>query len=360
MGTSGGEPAGPLRAEVVVTRLPGDRWRVDYAFDRPVGAVVFGPPAAGYRERAWRPLSSGVRLALVSGREALVADEPVRALSVEVGRHTAYAADQYAPQVPFSNGGAALYLGFFGGSAEVDGAERPLDVRFQVQGREGDHVVAPEGPAGYAYVGPRAPAVVNGARLVVDPGAPPWLRAAFDHAARAAAGAFAERLGALAEPPLVLIGAGTLDGVGGVEIKGGVVGGQVVYLVEGRGLRTESAAARVLVERLVAHELAHVWQDAARPGGFDANAPWVHEGAAEAMALHALQASGLWTEAEAESYAARAAERCEASTAGRPLAEAVRGGAYDAVTTCGLGLFWGGDEEPFSTWLAWMGGKGRE
>jgi hypothetical protein len=63
---------------------------------------------------------------------------------------------------------------------------------------------------------------------------------------------------------------------------------------------------------LIAHELAHVWQNNVSRGGIGGNEAWVHEGGAEAIALAGLRGTGLFSEAEADAYAAKLIQECEA------------------------------------------------
>jgi hypothetical protein len=346
--------APPVKVQAVITRLTMDSWRVDYTFDTPVSGIAYGPPAAGYRARAWSVLTPGISLVAGDEREDLVAaDTAVSHLSVMVRRHTAYASDQYAPLVPFSDGGAALYLGYFAGDAILDGEEVPLDVDFGYVALPGEHVLPPngQGAGGYVYFGPQQPVVSGRARLLVDAGAPAWLHEALPRVTEATSRIFSDRLrGDLAAAPLVLVGAAEVDSAEGVSVKGGAVGDQFVMLLRGRGLNEGTAAMRGAFERLTAHELAHLWQLRAFPSAFQSDEPWLHEGAAEAMAVSALGAAGLWDSSQVTTFAEHAEERCRAALEGGTLPEAARRGSSEAIYGCGFGLYWSGGADPFLVW----------
>ncbi|HEU4699671.1 MAG TPA: hypothetical protein VFS40_10850, partial [Gemmatimonadales bacterium] len=102
----------PVKVRITVAHVAPGRWRVDYRFGTPVGGLVFDPPVAGYRATAWRPLTPGVRLdTLADGSEALVVDGAARTrLSVEVARFARFDHGRYVPQIPFTDGGTALFL----------------------------------------------------------------------------------------------------------------------------------------------------------------------------------------------------------------------------------------------------------
>jgi hypothetical protein len=341
-------------ADVALTRTAADTWRLDYTFDAPVAGIALGPSVAAYRQQAWRVVTPGVELVARDGGEALVASDSARSrIRVEVRRYTEYAPDGYAPLVPFTDGGAALYLGYFAGSVIRDGKEEPADFRFRFAGLPSERVLPPGGPGAgtYVYFGPQEPVALDHARLVVDPGAPAWLRDALLRVAGASTRVFTDRLGSgLPSAPLVLVGAGEMDRQEGFSVKGGAVGGQFVMLLRGRGLREETERARAGLERLTAHELAHLWQLHTLPAAFNDEEPWLHEGAAEAMAVYALGASGLWSQAQVEEFAGQTAERCRTALAGATLPEAKRQGNWDAVYACGFGLYWSAGADPLPVW----------
>jgi hypothetical protein len=78
-----------------------------------------------------------------------------------------------------------------------------------------------------------------------------------------------------------------------------------------------------------------------RHSAFDHDEPWQHEGAAEAMAVYALGAAGVWDSAQVAAFAATAKERCAAALGGKTLADVGKQGGQEAVYGCGFGLWWG-------------------
>jgi hypothetical protein len=348
------EPTRRITADVVITRVAPERWRVNYTFDVPVSGITYGPPAAGFREQAWRVDAPGTDLVLREGREALIASDSARGrFSILVDRYTRYAPDHYAPFIPFSDGGAAIYLGFFAGDALVEQTYRPVDFRFHFVGLPAEQVVPPgkQRTDAYAYFGPQAPRISDHARLVLDPDTPEWLLNTLVQVTEATTRIFSDRLGgSLPVVPLVLVGAGDLDSVDGFSVKGGVVGDQMVMLLRGRSLRESSYQVRSMFERLTAHELAHLWQLHSLPGAFNREEPWLHEGAAEAIAVHALGESGIWEATAMRHFADNAAKRCQTALGGASLREVAGRGDWEAVYACGFGLFWSAAADPLSVW----------
>jgi hypothetical protein len=145
---------------------------------------------------------------------------------------------------------------------------------------------------------------------LIDPATPAWLLQTLDEVVAKVPGYFQQALQRRpAETPLVMIGASGFDQPG-MSIKGGALPGQIVFKISGRDLLAASDGVKAQVQHLVAHELAHVWQNALRQGGIGESEAWVHEGGAEAMALAALQHSGLWTAEQAERFGKDLVDAC--------------------------------------------------
>ena len=355
----------PVKVTIAVTHVSPDRWRVEYAFGRPVAGLIFDPPVAGYRATAWRPVGPQLRLDTLDGSEALVADGAARSrLTVEISRFGKFDHGRYVPQITFTDGGAALFLRYLAGRPIVDGGTVDADIEFTYAGLGGERVLRPseETLDAYVYFGPARPVASRYARFVVDTGAPPWAREALARVIERTDRVYAERLGlGGGTPPLVLIGAAGLDSAAGASVKGDAMPGLFAMQMQGRGLREESAKKREMLERLVAHELAHVWQYRGVPQGFNPAEPWLHEGAAEAMAVEALRLAGIWDPVQARAYAAGADERCRAATNGTTLGEAARAGSAEAIYACGFRIWWGaGGAGPLAAWSRFAGAVVRE
>ena len=347
--------ASPLAAEITIARVSADRWQVDYRFDEAVTALELGRPVAGYRAEAWTVTTPGVRLVLENGVETLVAADSARThLRLLVDRHVPFSHDDYVPMVPFSDGGVALYIGYFAGVARAGGESRELAPRFRFVPLPSERVDAPErdGVDAFAYFGAARPVETEHARLILDPAVPDWLREELQRTIAATTGVLSEAVLPLPAKPLMLIGAHDFAGFDGGSLKGGVIGGRLVILLRGRAFVEPSPAKRSIVQRLVAHEVAHLFQLATIPtGAYNFEEPWLHEGAAEAMAILALGESGLWRPAQVDRYAAAAGTTCRDALAGRALADAVRAGRGDAVYPCGLDLFWSIGDGAIGAWL---------
>ncbi len=343
--------------EIKVARVTAESWRVDYEFSEPVMGFDFGAPIEAYRMTAWRVETSGVRLLAENGSEKLVSTEkPFRRVSIMVNRYSAFPSDQYVPFANYSDGGASVYLGHFAGDVISDGGLVDFPIHYQVKPLAGERAVLP-GPANegrnlFAYFGPAEAIEKPFARMIVDPEMPAWLGAVFDRTLVEITAEYSKRLGVkIMEKPLIMIAAGELDSVEGFTVKGGALNGQIIQLtLRGTQLHTEDTEVAYMMQRLMAHELAHIWQQLLERGDLSIEDPWIHEGSAEAMALLALNDTGLWPSERLALYRKSYATQCREYLAGTTIAEAVAGGNFNVVYPCGFGVFDSNEQDVFEIW----------
>lgn len=347
-----------LSTQITLTHASAESWQVDYSFSRPIRGILLGPPVVAYRSTAWDLLTPGVSLQQEGDQEKLVVDgQGISILRLAVTPYSEFPPDNYVPVARFSDGGAAIYLGFFSGEAITDKGPRPLKPLFRLNGLDGEYVFFPaqtrSGAGGYAYFGPQEPVDAGEARLIIDPELPEWLKSTFTQVVPVVTSILRERLGhELEEKPRVLIAAGELRNHEGYSVKGGAVNNDLFMMLRGRDLLEESVDLRKMFEKLVSHELAHLWQADSLEGGFNHQEPWIHEGSAEAMAVTALTQAGLWSEADAAAFARDATRQCRESLEGTSLADAVSQGNWAPVYSCGYGMFDLKDPDVFEIWSA--------
>ncbi len=349
--TAGAEPLAPVSVSLSLTHTGADKWRADYVFGEAVDGLRLGPALAGYRKQAWRVLTPGLALVETDGQEAIRGSgKPVTALSVEVTLFLPYAMNNYTPFDRFSDGGTDVYTGFFDGEAMQGEHARPLRLSLHLTGLADEHVITPvlsaPGDAGYAYFGPRKPATAGAATLILDPRTPDWMAAMLLETTATISTfyekAFQRKLG---YQPLLLLSIGNLEQPG-LSVKGGAIGKQVVYRLEGKALMGGSPTVRQYCMELIAHELAHVWQSNVARGGIGEKEAWIHEGGAEAIAVAALRQSGLFGKDEAALYASKLIDECAA------LKGSVD--SYRGVYACGFKRFADYDQDIFALWKAMM------
>jgi hypothetical protein len=233
-----------------------------------------------------------------------------------------------------------------------DGRERSMEVALHLSGMAGETVVAPAKPGteltGYAYFGPSKPVRMGNVDVIVDPQAPAWLREVL-YETTAKVSQFYEQAfqRKLIDVPLISVALVGFDGEpGSISIKGGTVGGGIAYRLQGRGLVDDHPKKRDHIARLVAHEMAHLWQVNLTRGGIGGDEAWVHEGGAEAIMLAALRATGISTGESIDQYTQALLKECE------QLKDDVT--VYRGLYACGFKRFNGYAMPPVPLWRAMM------
>jgi hypothetical protein len=352
MGAAHAAAPTPVHTELTLTHLAADKWRADYVFAEPITAIDLGAQPGAYRKQAWRVLTPGVELVAHDDNEGLRSASPLKELSVEISAYDDFAEGQYAPIDRFSDGGWDFYLGFLYGTLTQGDRKRTMDVALDLHGLPGETVIVPARPdtelSGYAYFGPHQPVRMGNVNVIIDPQAPVWLREVLDETtakvSRFYEQAFQRKL---IHMPLVSVSVMGFDGApGSISIKGGAVGGGIAYRLQGAGLVNDHPKKRALMARLVAHEMAHLWQANLTRGGIGGDDAWIHEGGAEAIMLEALRATGIFTGEASDQYAQDLLKECE------QLKDdvTVNRGLY----ACGFKRFHGYAMAPVPLWRAMM------
>jgi hypothetical protein len=327
-----------LAADVDVSHVGKDKWRVDYRFAKPVTAITL-EGVGDYRKQAWKILTPGLSLKADAESEVLTADgKAFTQASIEISTFDGFAPKSYAPFTRFSDGGVAFFLGHLHGDAQNGKQAYSLSSTIRLHGLAQENVIAPPanrlvegGERGYAYFGPAKPVAAGSVQLLLDPATPPWMRdTLLDVGARMARYYEQAYQRPLKDQLFIMMAVAGFEAKG-FSVKGGATMGQLNYRVEGADVLRDLPVLREHMKMLVAHEMAHVWQMNIARGGMGEHDPWIHEGGAEAMALDGLAQAGIWSGESVAAYKAKRAAVCD------KLGGAVT--SYDGIYACGLMRF---------------------
>ncbi|WP_342120133.1 hypothetical protein [Pseudoduganella sp. OTU4001] len=323
------EPSGAM-ASIEVRHVAPETWRVEYRFPKAVKEIRLDA-VGDFRQKAWRVRSPGLKLAAGEKVDVISAGgKPFKAASIEITRYDGRPEKNYAPFNRFSDGGTAMYLGHLQGEA------MRADIR--LAGLQQENVIAPPqnrqkpgGERGYAYFGPAQAVQADAVQVLVDPKTPDWARETLlDAGAKVAQYYEKAYQRPLQEKLFITVSIGGFEGPG-ISMNGGAVLGQLAYHFSGAQMIGDHPKKREMLARLVAHEMAHIWQMSTTRGGVGESDPWIHEGGAEAMALDAVAQTGI---ASAESVAAyRAAQTATCDKLGDKV------DSYAGIYACGLARF---------------------
>lgn len=345
------DPGKPIGARLHLTHVSADVWRADYDLPEPVDNIHFDR-AGAYRSQAWRIVTPGLTFETHGNQEVITAGgKRFSTISVEVALYLPYDEGNYTAFDRFTDGGTDVYVGFFAGAAQQGSEERGLRLDIQLTGLPNENVIPtsainPEEPD-YAYFGPATPTPFGAARILLDPQLPAWLVPEIQQTTAKVTSYFDQVWHRkLAAPPLILISYDPAPAKG-LSLKGGALEKKLVFRFGGDALRLEGnpIVRRYLVE-VVAHELAHIWQRNVARGGFGGDESWFHEGGAEAIALAALRATGLFSKEEADAYAAKLLAECD------QLKDNVT--TYRGFYACGFARFHGYPTDVLGLWKKMM------
>lgn len=327
-----------LAVAIAVHHVAADTWRIDYRFSQPVTAIKFDV-LDDYRQRSWKLLTPGLRLATHADTDLISAGgKPFRHARAEITTFDGVPQKGYEPFNRFSDGGRTFFLGHLQGDALIGEQAFVMSADIRLKGLPNENVVAPNlhkqipgGPRGYAYFGPAKAVRAGTARFIIDPKTPSWANDTIVAAGARTALYYEQAYQRKLQDELVVMVSMAGFDTPGISIKGGAVMGQLSYRLDGKQMLGDHPKKRELLARMVAHEMAHLWQMEIKRGGIQENAAWIHEGGAEAMALDAVLQTGIMSKDSVAAY------RAEKHAACARLGYAVD--AYDGIYACGLYRF---------------------
>lgn len=329
-------PALPLG--VTVSHVDKDSWRVDYSFSAPVTEVRL-PAVSNFREQSWKILTPHLRLKTDGDTDIIGAGgKPFKAMSIVIRTFNGAVQKAYAPFNGFTDGGTAIFLGHLQGDARRGKKAYVMSTDIELKGLGQENVIAPPhnkqvpgGARGYAYFGPAQPVRSGSTRFLIDPQTPAWARETMlDAGARIAAYYEKAYQRPLKDELFILASLIGLESPG-LSLNGGAVMGQLAYRFDGKQMVGDHPKKREMLSRIVAHEMAHLWQMNLDRGGVGDDDPWIHEGGAEAMALDGLLKTGLLSAQQVDAY--RMAQTAMCDKLGQSVA------SYEGIYACGLVRF---------------------
>ncbi len=328
----------------------GKRWRVGYTCPEAQKALLFDTAhGVDYRSAAWKPAAASTRVEHLDGLDALLFDQPTTTAELEL-EPSKRATDGTLAVVPFSDGTHALWTGQFA-LLTVNSVEEARALRGDLRNWRGKQPkvevevssdVALIGPGGvgkkfastahqgkgaYFYTG-----TSDDPSLVVDPGLPPWVSAAFrtrmPEVRRTIEAVWQHDL---PQPQLMLAWGGA---EGKWTNRGRADGRQIVMHIQGAEYLERKDG---LLEDLVwffAHEMTHLQQFVDDGEG----EPWMVEGFADTLATEVLVKIGMWDRAALERRYWSVARECARELSRGPLAEARGRAAYVCGDLVGVAL----------------------
>ncbi len=341
--------AGERRAavQISVEQAPDSAVNVSYDLHRPVRALAFRAIEGGYRERRWTVASPdfvihrGDVLDRVERRDGAA----FNAVSLTARSNLVRIQKNYQPLAAYGDGGVLFFTGHFWPVLDDD---QRMDAEFSFAAAADAQVVAfdervdalenwrsPLAHPAFVYLGPLEPIESRDVLALVDPTAPDWIKKEFASLTPSAFDLLAQLFAFhLDQKPNLFMAAPLGSDPGRLSYSGDALPGQFQITLEGGGWSKPSERAVSIFRRATLHEAVHLWQSAVRPSAQEAP-PWVHEGAADAIAAEAMVMLGFWDGDDYEQHLRQTREDCAAKLRDGPLASAAARRDYRALYTCG-------------------------
>jgi len=323
-------------------RLEPDVWRAKYCFDEPVDAVRFERPIEGMRQSHWRTLLPEFELihspdgsAHIQHRDGVV----FKCTGVEIDSYTEVPVKNYMAFSKFSDGGMSVYMGYYTGTVFKDDEWQGYTVSATYRGMEGERIITRDPGAldhQFVYFGRQKVVETPEAITVVDPAMPELARRGIEHSLPKAGRLLAEVFNYTpSEPYQVFMAAGELASRDGSHTKGGTLKNQILFTLKGRRIVEQAVSTSDFYPTLAAHELLHLWQREVWHEQLGNDAPWMHEGAADALAFELMYRTGVATRDQYETQWQKAESQCADFIRETSVARAPGEGKFKVVYRCG-------------------------
>ena len=339
------EPASEVL--VSITQEAAGNVRVVYQSRRPIEALSFLSVPGGYRSRRWVIDDDAFELQRFVERDRIERKDGKKFTRVEVLARPDLIRlpKEYQPVTPYGAGGAMVYTGHFWPVTKRGGR---LNTTFDFTPFSDAHVVAfgsvaprlenwrsPMAHPAFVYMGPLTPTETDHVLALVDPAAPTWVRDEFNALTPKIFDYFADVFG---EPPHakpnLFMSAPLGRNEGRLSFAGDALPAQFQITLEGGAWRERSKKGEDIFRRSTIHEAVHLWQHEARPGIAE-EADWIHEGGADAVAIEAMSALGLWSASDISTFEREAKADCAEGLEDGSLATANDRGEFRALYACG-------------------------
>ncbi len=342
-----GEPSDTLSITIERTGL--ESWQVTYDVNERINVLNLGPEVGDYRTTSWRP-QHGFDLTTTEGGDEIIArtgGKPFDQVIITIQTFDKIVPKNYVPFNVFSDGSVSLYLELFNASTSQNGETKNPPTYITLRPRPGEKVIlagnvyervekwpAPNEGSAFVYIGTIVPTESKDLVAVFDPALPDWLKQHFTTSLPKMFAYLGERFEReLDTRPAIFVSAIFDPNASGYSYKGGTRPSQIQFRLRGEPINEPNTNIRLYFDKFYAHEGAHLWQDLSQSQNETA---WIHEGAADAIALTAVRDLNMWTNEEIEKSVASAKSECASGLSKTALTKAGENGAFGLYYACGL------------------------
>lgn len=305
--------ASQLSTSLTIQHISKDKWLVNYDFDQAITGINFGPERGNYRQQSWKILTPNVELKRSGGSEFVETQvKAFKQLQIELSAYSGFPQGGYSPMNLFSDGGAAIFLPNFLGVAQLDNMPVAMQVKLRLIKLADENLIASDTQAerSYVYFGQGIVQSRAYGDVLIDKAIPEWAQETLEQVLDRLTSFYPIALGHPLRHKIPVMFAVSPHAGETFSIKGGAVAGQIVFRFSGTSIYEDSEKKRAMLQQLIAHELAHIWQSDINGGGANPKQAWIHEGGAEMLAIAALHETQIWTEQQAQAWEQMLIKEC--------------------------------------------------
>ena len=308
-----------------------DAWKVTFQTSQPVPNLIFDRQANRFKVNTWKPLTSGIVVKEINGKEQLVSlnSKPFQEASFEFASYYEMTPKDYEFFQSFSDSSVVMYTGHLHACPETEDCHEPVEFLFIPRSHEEGIV---EGKVfrssimwrdktrrgTYVYFGNLNPIETTSLTAIVDPALPKWLKDRFNSLLPNLFDYYAKKTGyALSFKPFVFLSYSSEGG--GKNSSGGTLPGLIQLSLLGKSWAEEDEESFIDLTRFLAHETAHLWNG--QLFQYKSGDIWMHEGGADAFSYLALYDLKYISKQRLLDFQTEAFNACLSMLKNRPLME---------------------------------------
>lgn len=333
---------------------------VHYTASAPVQRLEFSRSPDAQRTARWTPVTDEFQITHEDGVDYVsrIDGEGFSAVTFQSPITYTVLPKDYAPYMPYSDGGVLLHSGRFqvcpaACMSETSGDEYPMQLSSNDNGpiilkgevSETDVSWIDSRDGTMVYVGRAKPIETDHVIAIIDPKLPIDIKTLLNALFPEMMDYFAVKLGTLEQKPMLFAALDRDAAPDGNPLsnnfssQGGTLPGQVFMHLAGDGwlepLDVRGDYAGEFLAWFFAHEAAHLYQRASDYNSIEEDA-WIHEGSAEAFAAITMQELELASDASIETRKTQSVEKCLEGLKQGDLRTAGSRQDFDLYYSCGM------------------------
>ncbi|WP_395376872.1 hypothetical protein [Marinicella sp. W31] len=324
-----------------------DSWRVTYQLPKPVTQMYFYRPGRLPRDQ-WHIEESNLDIKKeadgwqsINSTDGQMFDH----FSINFASDYRHTPKDYELNFRFTDGSVVLYTGHLMLTSDQD--DKPKHRITVVPGNKA-HVIFDgqvfvekyswedeELQGTYVYFGQIEPVKSQRMLAILDPGLPQWVLKRLNQDLPKLFDFYTEKTGLALDFIPVIYFSFKPNEAPGTQYSGGTLPGLIQFSIQGNDWQQQSESNLIGILHFLAHEAAHLWNSQMIENAGGHNSSWIHEGAADAFAVRAIQHLGVFNQNDILFEHEKYLNSCIQALNGHALMAFEAHGNFNAYYHCG-------------------------